>query len=121
MGNQRSLWRRSGDLEQDRWDTRGMPEGSPAEVAAPSRGSHLLPSGGSQGLLQELPESRVRGSGRDGADGQGDGEQGQGALETARQHLAGGSDAERRRRVGADGSAAAGLRRWGSPSRPPPL
>lgn len=63
--------------------------------------SHLLPGGGGQRLLQELPEPRVRGGGRGGAEHQGDGEQGQGALEAARQHLAGGS-----------GAAGGGGRRW---------
>lgn len=108
------LQERSGGLQQGRRGARA--------VAAPSRGSHLLPGGSSQGLLQELPEPRVRRGGRDGAEGQGDGDQGQGALEAARQHLAGGSGAERRRRrVGAGGSAAARLRRWGSPRLPSPL
>lgn len=74
----------------------GLPEGCPR-----ARGSHLLPGGGGQRLLQELPEPRVRGGGRDGAEGQGDGEQGQGALEAARQHLAGGS-----------GAGGGGGRRW---------
>lgn len=112
--------RRSGGPQQGRRVPSGVPE-ERRGAAAPSRGSHLLPGGGSQGLLQELPEPRVRGGGRDGAEGQGDGEQGQGALEAAGQHLAGGSGAGRRRRGGADGSAAARLRRWGSPRRPPPL
>lgn len=70
-------------------------------MSAPSRGSHLLPGGGGQRLLQELPEPRVRGGSRHGAEGQGDGEQGQGALEAARQHLAGGS-----------GAGGGGGRRW---------
>lgn len=79
---------------------RRMPEGCP-RGARPVRGSHLLPGGGGQRLLQELPEPRVRGGGRDGAEGQGDGEQGQGTLEAARQHLAGGS-----------GAGGGGGRRW---------
>lgn len=116
-GESGGLWRRSGGLQQGRRRAQRGARGVPA----PSRGSHLLPGGGSQRLLQELPEPRVRGGGRDGAEGQGDGEQGQGALEAARQHLAGRSGAERRRRGSADGSAAARLRRWGSPRRPPPL
>lgn len=78
-----------------------MPGGYPR--CPPRRGalSHLLPGGGGQRLLQELPEPRVRRGGRDGAEGQGDGEQGQGALEAARQHLAGGS-----------GAGGGGGRRW---------
>lgn len=62
---------KSGSLQEGCRGARGVPG-----VAAPSRGSHLLPGGGSQGLLQELPEPRVRGGGRDGAEGQDEGQQG---------------------------------------------
>lgn len=117
-------WKQEEKLEymEREWGSAAGVPGAPAGCP-PRRGAltHLLPGGGSQGLLQELPESRVRGGGRDGADGQGDGEKGQGALQAARQHLAGGSDSGRRRRGRADGSAAARLRRWGSPRLLSPL
>lgn len=55
---------------------------------------YLLASGSSQGFLQKLTESGIRGRAGDAAKSQDDGECGQRALEAARQHLGGGGEAE---------------------------
>lgn len=55
---------------------------------------YLLPCGSSQGLLQKLTESGVRGSAGDTAQGQDDGQRSQRALEAAGQHLGGAGKAE---------------------------